>query len=355
MNIKIYSYFPNPKTERHFIADFMKPFVKELPISKQQRETIYGNWTSTITFVENPKDADFGVLPFTWNYYVNGKHEPEALSFINLCREHNLKVISQVAGDFGFSPPTKDCLVLRQSGYASHQLPNHLGMPVFIRDPMKEYYPTQQILSCNKPEKPLIGFCGLAGGGFAKYTKEVLQVFIRNNLFTIGLLKDEPQEVVSSSKLRMHVLQRLQQNISIDCNFIVRSKYRAGVRNEDQRKASTIEFFDNIRNTDYTVCIRGGGNFSVRLYETLAMGRIPVFVNTDCVMPFSKLIDWKKHLVWVEMDELDNIAEKVIDFHAKHSAQSFGELQKANRKLWEDYLSMNGFWSKLIEQLISVS
>jgi len=49
---------------------------------------------------------------------------------------------------------------------------------------------------------------------------------------------------------------------------------------------------------------------SYRLYEALCCGRIPVFIDTDCVLPYDFMIDWKKYFVWVDQSELPLIAEK---------------------------------------------
>ena len=35
------------------------------------------------------------------------------------------------------------------------------------------------------------------------------------------------------------------------------------------RNESTLEYYNNIRESDYVLCLRGGGNYSRRLYETL--------------------------------------------------------------------------------------
>src|SRR5690606_19049993 len=91
---------------------------------------------------------------------------------------------------------------------------------------------------------------------------------------------------------------------------------------------------------DYVLCVRGAGNFSVRFYETLLMGRIPIFVNTDCLLPFEDKINWKKHVVWIEWKERSNIANIVADFHSKLTDKQFEDLQKSNRKLWKEELSV---------------
>ena len=108
-----------------------------------------------------------------------------------------------------------------------------------------------------------------------------------------------------------------------------------------------------MKDSDYIICVRGGGNFSARFYETLAMGRIPIFINTDCILPFDNLIDWKRYCVWVEKKELRNIGEKITTFHQSLSNEEFQKLQAECRIIWEQYLSREGEMSKL-ERIISI-
>ena len=94
----------------------------------------------------------------------------------------------------------------------------------------------------------------------------------------------------------------------------------------------------------YSLCVRGAGNYSARFYEALAMGRIPVLVNTDCILPLDDEIDWKQHCIWVEDYELDNIINKIDIFHRKVSEDEFRSLQNLNRQLWKEKLTYDGFY-----------
>ena len=91
-----------------------------------------------------------------------------------------------------------------------------------------------------------------------------------------------------------------------------------------------MEFFTNIENNLYTVCIRGAGNFSVRLYETLMMGRIPVVIASDAKLPLENYINWEKHLV---ITNSENILKDLVVFHEKSSNEALIEIQKNNREL----------------------
>ncbi|WP_025006945.1 exostosin domain-containing protein [Marinilabilia salmonicolor] len=89
------------------------------------------------------------------------------------------------------------------------------------------------------------------------------------------------------------------------------------------------------------------GDFSVRIYESLAMGRIPVFINTDCILPYDHLIDWKSHVVWIDERDLSKADEILADFHSSIHPDDFIRMQVDNRELWKKYLSLSGFYDHL--------
>jgi hypothetical protein len=173
---------------------------------------------------------------------------------------------------------------------------------------------------------------------------------VRNLKGYLGLSKNEPQQLLSTSYLRASILNSLQKSSTIKTNFIFRKKYRAGVTHDKDSHQTTLEFYDNLRDSDYVVCVRGAGNFSVRFYETLAMGRIPIFIDTDCSLPLDDHIDWKKHVVWISKAEQTLIAEKVMHFHKSHSETDFIALQQNNRKLWESKLKLGSFFRAYFNQ-----
>jgi hypothetical protein len=88
------------------------------------------------------------------------------------------------------------------------------------------------------------------------------------------------------------------------------------------------------------------GNFSYRLYETFMMGRIPIFINTDCVLPYWDEIE--KHNFGLMINEEDIISKKInlietIKKYYNDNKDSLTDIQKNNRCLWEKYWSPYGF------------
>jgi hypothetical protein len=205
-------------------------------------------------------------------------------------------------------------------------------MTAEVSDPMVEL--NAAISPREKRDIPSVGFCG----------------FVSNPIMrTIYRLSGRKRKVEGLA-MRAHVLRVLESRTTkLEAHFITRQAYWAGTRGRFHKNVAgefkpRAAFWDNVINSDYTLCMRGAGNFSYRFYEVLAAGRIPLFINTRCVLPFEDEIDWRKHCVWVEENEIESAGEIVKKFHAKLSADEFRELQLANRRLWESKLSPLAFF-----------
>lgn len=153
-------------------------------------------------------------------------------------------------------------------------------------------------------------------------------------------------------RARAEALEAVSRSRAVRANFILRDAwfngaFAGGRVNRPLMEQSRRQYVENMFGSDYVLCTRGGGNYSIRFYETLCSGRIPIFVNTDCVLPFGELIDWKQYCVWVEEREVPRLADRVAEFHESLSPAEFKERQRACRRLWEEWLSPYGFFKNL--------
>ena len=113
----------------------------------------------------------------------------------------------------------------------------------------------------------------------------------------------------------------------------MRSKFAAG--SLGLNKKSRSEFIKNILSSDYTLCYRGSGNYSLRFYETLCLGRIPLFINTNCKLPFEDKIDWRDICLWVNAKDLDNyLSDIILEYHNALSEKRFIDQQIYCREIW---------------------
>ena len=304
---------------------------------------MYGLGEDDFRIVTDPRKAQVAVLPMAWNYYRYHAGLDSALAFHERSRKAGLTVFSWNAGDFGVRVPDLEGLIVhRPSGYRSQLPPNHRGMPVFISDPLKRWYGRDRIFVRQKGEKPVVGFCGQARGNLLKYATDVLRTGWRNMRYHLHLSHDEPQWLYPSTLLRNRALAVLEQDPRIETNFIKRAKYRAGVRTEEERRKTTMEFYDNMIHSDFILCVRGGGNFSVRLYETMAMGRIPLFLDTDCLLPLPEEPAWKE--VMVESHLIHQLPAKIASLYSRIGGDHFSVLQESVRMFWSSKMTLRGFF-----------
>jgi hypothetical protein len=291
--------------------------------------------------VESVNEADIVIVPVDIAYFFKNGQRQVLYNFIVKGNDAKKPVWLYSAGDFGISLRA-DVYTFRLSGFHNKLNEETFILPSFIIDPLsilkKEFKPIPKAIL------PSIGFVGHADSSAIKWLKEIL-VFLYHNVKRISKRTFvDYQSFYPSSIKRYHFLMILKKNNQIKTEFIFRKKYRAGVKTEEEKVKTSIDFFENIYDNPYVFCLRGAGNFSVRFYETLAMGRIPVVIDTGFRLPLDKIINWKKHcIIATESDFVD----KLIDFHSTIDENDFIQIQVNNRKLWLDYLTCDRYFSHI--------
>jgi hypothetical protein len=226
--------------------------------------------------------------------------------------------------------------IFRTSLFARSRLAHESAMPALCDDLLAcdGYGATERPWS----DVPSIGFCGFVGSPLKRLGLQVLR----------------QREKTDGLAVRERALTALERGHAVRTQFIRRTSFWAGSMGRfhfDPNRQTEVrrEFVRNLCETDYTLCARGKGNFSYRLYEVLSAGRIPVFVNTDCVLPFEQRIDWRRHAVWLEERDLDTAPQQIARFHHALGPAGFRELQSENRRLWKEWLSPEGFFVRALE------
>ena len=131
-------------------------------------------------------------------------------------------------------------------------------------------------------------------------------------------------------------------------NFFLRNNYIFNLH-ENQKK----EFEDNMNGNLFTLCYRGRGNFSVRFYETLMRGRIPIQINSSSIFPYEDEIDYSEMGIFIEEDDLEttNIEKLVKDYYYSKSADELLQIQKNNRRIYEEYFHPNIYFSQIFRMV----
>jgi hypothetical protein len=335
-------------TNTHFLTETYRrqvfPLLFDL-VFKKNKALI-----SKYQIVESVETSDIVVFPI--DYAAFFKHKHVFYSLLRLAKLHKKPIWIYTAGDYGFTNYIPNGFTFRLSGFKSKLNENTFIMPSFINDPFIDYLP-QGFSTIKKEAQPTIGFVGHAQSGLRKYINEIGSHLKYNINRTSQLVTVDKQPFYPSSILRAKYLSVLGKSKLIKTNFVLRGHYRAGARDVVEKQKSTQEFFNNIFNNAYTFCSRGVGNFSVRFYETLAVGRIPILLNTDCKLPLDNLIEWGNHCVILDVKNKISLEQQILNFHESKSKESFEDIQKNNRLLWETHLKRDMYFLKIHDMFIN--
>ena len=189
-----------------------------------------------------------------------------------------------------------------------------------------------------KQDVPEIGFCGYVGTPLSR----------------LGLRLLGAHQKVDGLAFRARVLDAVNRDPRLRSRFVARASYLgaaplAAFQGNHPLATERLVFLSNLYEAPYALAMRGKGNHSVRFYEILSAGRIPLFVNTGCVLPLENEINWKDHTVWVEDSEVPRIGERVRDFHDRIAPEEFQDLQRRNRGLWENRLQPEPYFRHVLE------
>ena len=281
-----------------------------------------------VKLTDTPEEADAIVLAH--NYSSLKKHTSFVAQQAQLAQKLGKPFIVFWHGDSDAAVPYKNATVIRTSQYRSAIRSNEVIMPAYAADLL-----TGELNFRHKEDrKPSLGFCGWAD---YKNVKNRIGTILKNSLVHSGAR-------IKGITFRMKALHYLQSSQCIHPNFIIRSSYsghRSTIKtNADQART---EYIDNMLNSDYALVIKGDGNYSYRFYEALSLGRIPVLLDTECVLPMEDVIQYDNFVLRVPYQNLHHLDSVVAKHYASTSDQDFVAMQQQARDVFEKYLRVDAF------------
>lgn len=224
--------------------------------------------------------------------------------------KYDRKVIVFLVSDFGnrLNIP-KNVILFRTSLYKSIRKDNEFILPYIW-----EYY-KEDFNPINKTQKPIIGFCGN----------------IKNN-----------------SGYRLSCINRLNKEDNIKTNFITRQTFGGGNLNKNELAK---DFKNNILDSHFTLSNRGRGNFSIRFYQVLSIGRIPLLIDSDMIFPFEEEINWDQLIIKAKTET--ELIKKIHNWWDSKDNEELTKIQYDCKQTYENYLSPKAFGNKIFDFLIT--
>jgi Exostosin family len=281
------------------------------------------------TISDRPEEADFFMPPSGWQ--PGGS--PQAYRMAEVARKYGKPLLLFFCSDSDENIPIEGAIVYRTSMARSTRRTWEHAWPIWTCDVLRSYgsgIVEDRPLSA----RPSVGYCG-----YIDY-RSVVERVRRTVLWRIS----------PSMRLRGDAVRALQAASEVDARIILRRHFSGDAVGEQRQ-----EFANNLLTSDYALVARGAGNFSFRLYEAMSAGTIPVFIDTDCCLPYDDAIPYRDLFVWVPAYDVRRIGEYVREYHSRLNERAFNARRRKIREVYDQFLSPLGFHRELACRLTAGS
>ncbi len=285
------------------------------------------------------------VLP---NAFTGKEGESEYIKkYIDLGEKTGVPVFIFCTGDLTdrltFDPRV---YVFRQSVYRSTMQPQDIVIPTLVADSLQG-----EIRLRTKGDVPTVSFCGQ--GGY-----NTLQQRLKYHLKVwLWKLKAIANPMLRAKMVGVYWRKKMMQACSntslVKTLFIVRRSFSGAHRTiELDPVQARKEFVDSIVNSDFVLAPKGDGNYSNRFIEALSLGRIPVLLDTDTVLPLEETIDYAKVMVRVPMSRVQDTPNYIHAWYDKHTEEEWKLAQVAARELFVRALRLDAFFNYFFTEIL---
>lgn len=298
--------------------------------SKLFQNINFDDFKNIINISDSVSESDLILVPHDFSYLKNNFHYLDEI--IMLGKEHCKKIVLFYYSDSSCDINLDNVIVIRSSRYASDLRDNEIIMPAYV-EALHERY---GLAYREKSTKPSVGFVGQAS--FRGIKHRIL--YIIKNYF---LLSGSRREGVF---FRRKLIREFNKNKSIISRFKLRKFYSGNIKSiEGDMESIRNEYINNVLDSDFTLSPKGDGNYSLRFYETLALGRIPILLNTDMKLPLDGIINYNEFIIQLSLDDINKSSDIVYRFWQNLSNDEFIIMQKKSHNIFANYLYMPRFLS----------
>lgn len=296
-----------------------------------------------IRTVSSPYEADAHLLPYGVKMAeVQGSYLAE---FLRVVEEVPKPLIVCSYGDSSETSSIPATIVLRTSAYRSTLAKNEILVPPHIPDLGKLYGTLQK----QKEEIPTVAFCGYAA---FPSVKSQIKFLYKDTLAGIGSIFSDSIAVHRQGiYFRQKAMSVLSNSSRVQTKFITRSFYSGSQKTIGMdSKIARKEYIENMQSSDLALAPKGDGNYSLRFYEALSLGRIPILIDTDTPLPGDD--NWYKDVILrVSWKDIDKLPQIVTDWFNSISNDEFVAMQERARGLFVERLFAPRFYTELFADI----
>src|SRR3989344_1823904 len=304
--------------------------------------------TSVYTITDDIAKADLVLPPYRHNWFL--RHDKQLWEeCVRTAQKAGLPLLIDGVGDIEYPVATANCYILRIGGYRFLKEKGSIQIPVAADDLLERC--CAGVLSVRKKRegKPIISFAGWAKQTPIQWLRTaVKELPIRAR----GIFDSRYRAMKKGVLWRAQAIDILKCSPLVELNLKQRRSFSGSAKTaETDMRLLRQEFVDTILHSDYALDVRGDPNTSMRLFEILSLGRIPVIVDTERRFPFSDVVNYRDFCLLVDFRDIKNLPERIAEFHKKISPEKFAEMQHKAREAFVTYFRIDAQMRHIVREL----
>jgi hypothetical protein len=159
---------------------------------------------------------------------------------------------------------------------------------------------------------------------------------------------EHPNKNIINKKYKVTFCGRITHGIREKIFFNLKSQKDYFLYETLSNKFSDIDtqiFRYLINNSIFTLCPRGYGPTSFRLYESIQMKSIPIYVSDEFWLPYEKEIEWNKFSLCINENQISSIPQ-IIDNIIKEKKHE--QMIEIGQRIYEKYFT----WESIIKNIV---
>ena len=107
------------------------------------------------------------------------------------------------------------------------------------------------------------------------------------------------------------------------------------------------EFLNISNRSKFTLCPRGYGNTSFRLYECMQLNSVPVYISNDFYLPWSDELNWNEFCIIINESEIQNIGDILHNI----TDDQYNRMQTKIKEIYNAYFSLDGVCDNILKRI----
>lgn len=210
------------------------------------------------------------------------------------------------------------------------------------------------------PDIPAIFFRAAANKRMLKYTPTTIPWSWPVEDFTNyplepegGFRYDVVYQGQNTGSTTEHITRALRDTPGLETHLMVTPRFYGTMRDGTERSQLRETFLDTLHYGRLSLVpgVHPLGVTRYRFYEALSMGRVPVYIDDNGVVPFTDRIDYRKCALFIPEAQLSRIGDILADWLNAHSDQDIMEMGRYGREMWKRWLDRSR-WAEIVAEIV---